>query len=143
VSSDLLRVTARVAIPRAELVVRATRSGGPGGQHVNTAATRVELVWNVRGTTALEPAARARVLGALAHRLDAAGRLRVVASEHRSQRRNREAAEARLVELLRSALTVPRVRRPTAPPRSAVEARLRAKRRRAERKRRRRLADED
>ncbi|HET7583748.1 MAG TPA: alternative ribosome rescue aminoacyl-tRNA hydrolase ArfB [Gemmatimonadaceae bacterium] len=139
----VLRVTARVAIPRAELDVRATRSGGPGGQHVNTSATRIELLWRPAESRALSEAQRERVLAALAWRLDASGAIRVVASEHRSQRRNRDAAEARLAALIRGALAVRRARVPTRPTRAAVERRLQEKRQRSERKRRRRTREDE
>ncbi|HSJ64319.1 MAG TPA: alternative ribosome rescue aminoacyl-tRNA hydrolase ArfB [Gemmatimonadaceae bacterium] len=136
--SGALRITPDLSIPRAELVARATRSGGPGGQHVNTSSTRVELLWNVRESAALDDATRARLLARLARRLDASGAVRVVASATRSQRRNRVAAEERLAELVRRALATPRKRIPTKPSRAVKEARLMAKRRRAEKKRERR-----
>jgi ribosome-associated protein len=136
--SDAVRITPDLAIPRAELVARATRSGGPGGQHVNTSSTRVELLWNVRESVALDDAMRERLLARLARRLDASGAVRVVASATRSQRRNRTEAEERLAELVRRALATPRKRIPTRPSRAAKEARLMSKRRRAEKKRERR-----
>jgi len=138
VTEDPLRVTAGVAIPRAELVIRATRSGGPGGQHVNTSSTRIELLWNAATSQALSEAQRARVLSKLATRIDADGTLRVVASQSRSQRQNRVAAEERLMELVRRALIVPKKRIPTKPSRAAKEARLTEKKRRGETKRMRR-----
>jgi ribosome-associated protein len=140
--SDDLRITPTVVIPRSELTVRATRSGGPGGQHVNTSSTRVELLWNARETSAVDPETRERLLSRLASRVDADGMVRVVASATRSQRRNREDAERRLADLVRRALAVPRKRIPTKPTRAAKEARLRAKRLRAERKRERRLEED-
>lgn len=133
-----LRVNARVAIPRDELVVRASRSGGPGGQHVNTSSTRIEVVWNVRGTRALDEAQRQRVTEKLASRLDASGALRVVSAAERSQLRNREHAEERLVELVRQALVVPRARRATKPTKASKERRLTEKKKRGETKRGRR-----
>jgi ribosome-associated protein len=136
--SDGLRITAELEIPRSELVARATRAGGPGGQHVNTSSTRVELVWNVRDSAALDEALRERLLARLARRLDASGAVRVVASATRSQRRNRDAAEARLVDLVQRALATPRKRIATRPSRAAKDARLTAKKRRGERKRQRR-----
>jgi ribosome-associated protein len=94
----------------------------------------VELVWNARETTAVDEGTRARLMERLAHRLDAEGAVRVVASATRSQRRNREEAESRLVELVKRALATPRKRIPTRPSRAAKEARLTAKRRQAEKK---------
>ena len=136
-SNDLV-VNDAVVIPRDELTVRATRAGGPGGQHVNTSSTRIEVVWNVDRTTALDGAARARVRARLASRLDAAGNLRVVAADSRSQRRNRDAAEARLATLVARALIVPKRRRATRPTAASKRARLEAKRQRSDTKRRRR-----
>ena len=137
-SDDGLRVNNTIVIPRAELVVRATRSGGPGGQHVNTSSTRIELLWNPTTSGALTDAQRARLTAKLAARLDAEGFVRVVSSESRSQRQNREAAEARLAEQVRKALVVPKKRIPTKPSRAAKERRLEAKRKRGEKKRDRR-----
>ncbi|MCU0621699.1 MAG: aminoacyl-tRNA hydrolase, partial [Gemmatimonadales bacterium] len=97
-----------VVIPAGELEWRATRSAGPGGQHVNTSATRVELVWDVARSAALSEALRARLLARLGPRLDARGRLRVVSSRRRSQLQNREAARDRLAELVAAAAAVPK-----------------------------------
>jgi ribosome-associated protein len=133
-----LAVTGTVSIPRAELQYRATRAGGAGGQHVNTSSTRIELLWNLATSQALDEEARARVTAKLASRLDGEGNLRVVSSARRSQVQNREAAEARLAELVRGALAVPRRRKPTKPTRAAKEARLGEKRKRSETKRQRR-----
>jgi ribosome-associated protein len=133
-----LAVTGTVSIPRTELQYRATRAGGAGGQHVNTSSTRIELLWNVATSQALDEEARARVSAKLASRLDGEGNVRVVSSARRSQVQNREAAEARLAELLRAALAVPRRRKPTRPTRAAKEARLGDKRKRSETKRQRR-----
>ena len=137
---DDLEVTPTVLIPRIELTERATRSGGPGGQHVNTSSTRIEIVWNVDRTTALDDVQRARVRERLGARVDADGDIRVVASDSRSQRRNRDAAEAKLMALIRRALVVPKARRATRPTAASVAKRLDEKRRRsrvkAERRRR-------
>ena len=138
-----LKVNGSVAIPRAELVVRATRAGGPGGQHVNTSSTKVEVTWNVGASTALTDAAKGRVLLALASRLDADGTLRVVASDTRSQRQNRELAEERLAALVRRALVVPRARKKTRPTRASVERRLTEKKRSGDKKRDRRYRGND
>jgi len=140
---DAIRVTQTVAIPRSELVVRATRSGGPGGQHVNTSSTRIEITWDVMRTRALTDEERTRVAGRLGTRLSDEGTVRVVASDSRSQRQNRERAEVRLSDLIRRALAVPKARKRTRVPRGAVEARLEEKRRLGERKRRRRWKGEE
>ena len=136
--SDALVVGPALSIPRAELQFRATRSGGPGGQHVNTSSTRIELLWNPDRSAAVDDAQRAAIREKLAGRLDADGNVRIVASDSRSQRQNRERAEERLAALLRDALTPRKRRRPTKRPRRADEARLAAKKKRAERKRDRR-----
>ncbi|MFP4149162.1 MAG: alternative ribosome rescue aminoacyl-tRNA hydrolase ArfB [Nitriliruptoraceae bacterium] len=124
-----------VRIPEAELHLRASRSGGPGGQHANTSDTKVELRWSVRETTALSEAQRARLTDRLASRLTADGELILTAREHRSQHRNREAVLARFRAIVGEALTPPRTRRRTRPTRASKERRLEAKRRRSELKR--------
>ena len=131
-----------VVIPAHELVVRASRSSGPGGQSVNTTDSRVELRWDVRGSAALDDAQRARLLDRLGPRLTAAGVLVVVGDEHRSQHRNRAAVRTRLRDLVAAALVPPRPRRPTRPTRGAVERRLTTKRRQAQRKGERRRPDD-
>lgn len=139
--ASVLPVTRAFAIPRAELDARATRSGGPGGQHVNTSSTRVELRWNAarsRAVQALGDELRAHLLARLAARADADGTVRVVASEHRSQRQNRDAAEARLAGLVAQALVVPKHRKPTRPTRASVARRLEGKKRQSEKKQGRR-----
>lgn len=141
--SEGLRVNGRVTIARDELEARATRAGGPGGQHVNRSATRVELLWRPATSRSLGDADRARVLERLASRVDAAGYVRVVASEFRSQRQNRDAAERRLADLVRAALVVPKRRVPTRTPRVAVERRLADKRRRSDQKRSRRPSSDE
>ncbi len=132
-----LPVTARVVIPGEELTERFSRASGPGGQGVNTTDSRVELVWDL-GASALPPDLLARLRRRLGPRL-AGDQLSVVASERRSQLRNRDAARERLTELLRQALRPPPPpRRATRPTRGAVERRLDAKKRRAQTKRHRR-----
>jgi ribosome-associated protein len=133
-----LNVTPSVAIPRTELRYRATRAGGPGGQHVNTSSTRIELLWDLSGSEAVTDEQRERIREKLAPRLDAEGMVRVVASDRRSQQQNRQAADERLVALVRHALHIPKKRRPTKPTRAAKEKRLSEKHRRAEKKRDRR-----
>jgi ribosome-associated protein len=126
------------SIPRAELTYRASRAGGAGGQHVNTSSTRIELLWNVRTTVALDDETRTRVLEKLASRIDGEGCIRIVSSARRSQLQNREAAEQRLIELVRQALVIQKRRRPTKPSRGAKEARLSEKKKRGDTKRQRR-----
>jgi ribosome-associated protein len=133
-----LEITPALRVPLAELDYRATRSGGPGGQHVNTSSTRIEVWWDVRSSPALSEEQRARLLERLSSRLDGEGRLRVVASESRSQLRNREAATERLRTLVASALVERKPRKRTKPTRAAKAARLEAKRRRSALKRERR-----
>jgi len=133
-----LDVTASFAIPRAELQYRATRAGGPGGQHVNTSSTRIELLWDLPRSQAVTEEQRERLRAKLAARLDADGMVRVVASDRRSQQQNRQAADERLVALVRQALHVPKRRKPTKPPKAAKERRLAEKRKRSDRKRDRR-----
>ena len=137
-SEEGLLVSEGVVIPRSELMYRASRAGGAGGQHVNTSSTRIELLWTVQTSQALTEDARARVLEKLASRIDGEGQIRVVSSARRSQGQNREAAEERLVELVRQALVVQKLRRPTKPSRGAKEARLNEKKKRGETKRQRR-----
>lgn len=139
----VLVVNERLHLPRAELEFRASRAGGPGGQHVNTSSTRVELLWNVRTSPALDDAQRAALLERLASRVDGQGNVRVVASDSRSQRQNRERAEERLAALLRDALVVRKKRRPTKPSRASKEERLAGKKKRGERKRNRRGGFDD
>jgi ribosome-associated protein len=139
-----LDVTVRgITIPPDELTWRFSRSPGPGGQSVNTSDTRAEVSFDLVGSTALPPAMKQRALAALEDRL-AYGVLTVAASEYRSQLRNREAAAARMAELLTAATAPPpRRRRPTRPSRASVERRLAEKQRRAQTKRLRRSADDD
>lgn len=138
-----LEVRPGLWIPWRELEVRATKSGGPGGQHVNTSSTRIELVWNVRTSSVLDDAARGLLLTAIASRLDSAGCLRIVASDTRSQKQNRELAEARLAALVARGLVVPRRRKKTKPTRGSVERRLSTKRRHADKKSNRRRENDD
>jgi ribosome-associated protein len=139
-----LDVAPDLRLPLAELDFRASRSGGPGGQHVNTSSTRVEVWWDVAASPSLSEEQRARLLMRLATRLDSSGRLRLVSSTSRSQLRNREEVTERLREMVARALEVPRPRRRTKPTRTSKLARVEAKRRRSAVKReRRRPRDED
>ncbi|HLM84785.1 MAG TPA: alternative ribosome rescue aminoacyl-tRNA hydrolase ArfB [Solirubrobacteraceae bacterium] len=127
----LLQVDRELAIPLAEIKLRASRSSGPGGQHANVTASRVEAVFDVLASPSLSEAQRARVLAR------AGERLVTVAQDERSQARNRELALERLAERLRHALTVPRSRRATSPTPAARARRLTDKRQAAQRKRER------
>lgn len=126
-----LRVTSSCRVPLAELVWRYSTSQGPGGQHVNTARTRVEVVFDVAASRVLGPRQRARLLERLGPVV------RVVVSDERSQARNRDIALRRLAERLAAGLARERPRRPTAPTAASRARRLEGKQRRAETKRRR------
>ncbi len=130
-----LRVNERVVIPAEESHETASRSGGPGGQHVNRRNTRVTLRWNVQESRALEPAQRTRVMRRLGARLTRRHHLVVHASRHRSRARNRELARRRLAEVLDEALAKRRARVATSPSRSSQRRGLEAKRRRGALKR--------
>lgn len=140
--TDDVRVDASLTIPGTEIVLRASRSGGPGGQHVNTTSTRVELRWDVRASAAPDDGQRSRLLEGLATRLTADGVLVIHSSEHRSQLRNREAAVARLRALVAEALDEPEERRGTRPSRAARRRRLEDKRERSRTKELRRRPDD-
>jgi ribosome-associated protein len=121
-----------VAIPLAEIELRASRSSGPGGQHANVTASRIEAVFDVASSRALSEEQKRRVMARAGPRLTA------VAQDARSQARNRELALERLRSRLSVALAVPRTRRATKPTRASGERRLESKRRRAQLKRGRR-----
>jgi ribosome-associated protein len=138
-----LEIGPGVVVPAAELTERFSRSSGPGGQSVNTSDTRVELRWDLAGSPSVPIEVKQRLLDRLAGRLTD-GAVVIVASEHRSQLRNREAARARLSALVHDALAPPPPpRRPTRPSRPAREERLADKRRRAAVKRDRRPVEPD
>lgn len=134
-TADAIPVDATHAIPRYELLVRATRSGGPGGQHVNTSSSRVEVRWNPGESSVLTPDEKARVAQRLGTRIDGEGWIRVAASDTRSQRQNRLLAEQRLASLIARALHVRKKRIKTSPTASSREERLRLKKLRSRRKR--------
>lgn len=128
---ERLTISPELTIPLAELRFRFSRSGGPGGQHVNRTETRVELLFDVAGSPSLSEAQRARIMRRLAGHIDGAGVLRVVSSATRSQIENRADAVARFRALLSAALRRRRPRIPTRPSAAAHERRLTAKRERA------------
>ena len=132
---DAIRVTRSVLLPLAEIELRFSRSSGPGGQHANTAETRVEAVLDVEASSALTEAQKRRVLA------KAGPALRAVAQDERSQLRNRELAVERLVGQLREALKVERRRVATKPTAVSRERRLESKRRRSHTKKLRRPPD--
>jgi len=135
---DPLRIDAELSIPLSEIELRASRSSGPGGQHANVTASRIEAVFDVEDSPTLSEAQRTRLLERLGPQVTA------VAQDARSQARNRELALERLREKLAAGLRVPKKRRPTRPGRAARERRLEHKRRTGQRKReRRRPADHD
>ena len=139
-----LRITRTVAVPEEELAFRFSRSGGPGGQNVNTRDTKVEVIFDVAQSPSLGPVQRARVIDNLAGRLDAEGKLHVVASDARTQGQNRELATERLKAILADALRPPPApRRPTKPSRAAVNRRIARKRARGQLKRQRSTTPDD
>jgi ribosome-associated protein len=133
--ADSLVVTDRVEIPLAEIELRASRSSGPGGQHANVTASRVEAVFDVTASEALTDVQKRRIADRLGDRVSA------VAQDARGQARNRELALERLRKKLAAALEPPKPRRPTKPSRAAKERRLESKRRTGQRKRQRRPPD--
>ena len=132
---DPLRVGRGVEIPLSEIELRASRSSGPGGQHANVTASRIEAVFDVASSPSLSEEQRRRVMARVGPRLTA------VAQDSRSQSRNRELALERLRGRLAAALAVPRSRRATKPSRASRQRRVESKRRRGEIKRARRRPD--
>jgi ribosome-associated protein len=131
-NSESIRVTRTVALPPGEILLRTSRSSGPGGQHAQKSETRVEAVFDVEASSALSDAQKKRVVA------KAGPVLRAVAQDERSQLRNKELATERLVEALREALRVPRHRVPTKPSKAAKQRRLDSKKRRSDTKKLRR-----
>ncbi|MFP6639784.1 MAG: alternative ribosome rescue aminoacyl-tRNA hydrolase ArfB [Myxococcota bacterium] len=130
-----LEIGGGVVIPANELHQQASRSGGPGGQHVNKTSNRVTLRWNVRHSEVLDDAQRERLLDRMGSRLTRSGELVIHVDSHRSRMRNLEDARARLAQAVAASLEVPLSRRPTRPSRAARERRMDDKRRRANLKR--------
>lgn len=141
--ADIIEVTPALVIPRAELSFRTSRSGGPGGQHVNKVETRVELLFDVANSPSLTDEQRARLLEALQSWLDSTGMLHIISERYRSQFRNREDTVERFVMLLGDALRPRKTRKPTRVPRALKEHRLQEKRKRSEVKRNRRPRGEE
>ena len=135
--NDRLEIRAGVTVPLSEILVRASRSSGPGGQHANVTASRVQAVFDVRASAALSEAQKARIAGRLGPRVTAS------AQDTRSQHRNRELALERLASRLAHALEVRRPRTKTRPTRSSQKRRVDSKKRRGAIKRDRRRPDLD
>ena len=136
--ATLLNVNPQLSIPRSEIQYRATRAGGAGGQHVNTSSTRIELLWDLNRSSAVDDDQRHRIRTKLAARLDSDGMVRIVASDRRSQGQNKQLADERLAALLNHALHIPKKRRATKPSRAAKERRLSEKKHHSDKKRTRR-----
>ncbi len=130
-------VRGRTAIPLREVELRASRSSGPGGQHANTTASRIEAVFDVTASQSLSPEQKRRVIARLGPRVVA------IAQDSRSQAQNRELALQRLAQRLAGALTVLRPRTPTRPSKGSVKRRQEAKRHQSQRKRDRRRPGEE
>ncbi|MFP4623479.1 MAG: alternative ribosome rescue aminoacyl-tRNA hydrolase ArfB [Gemmatimonadota bacterium] len=128
--ADSISISNRFTIPDSELEYQASRSGGPGGQHANTTASRIQLRWNVRASPSLSEGRRAQILERLSTRIDQDGVLQVTVDTHRSQHRNREVAAERLAELVRRALRPRKKRKTTRRTRASNEKRLRKKKHR-------------
>ena len=131
----------RVRIPMSELFFSATQSGGPGGQHVNKTATRIELRFDLENTTSLNESDKARIREKLKNKINAAGEIIVFSDRYRSQKRNREDAIEKFRQLLAQALRVPKRRGKTKPTKSSTQKRLDQKKRRSNIKRTRRDRD--
>ena len=131
----------QLEIPDYELWYTASRSGGPGGQHVNTTSSKITLHWSPADSGVLTDDQKQRVLRRLGNRINKDGVLMIDASEHRSQHRNKEIAQERLADLIRRALAPRKRRKRTRPTRGSIERRLKAKRITAERKKTRSKVD--
>jgi ribosome-associated protein len=133
-SDSVLKIAKSVSIPRSELSFRFSRSSGPGGQHVQKSSTRVELLFDVSNSPSLTEKQRQRVQKRLARYIDSKGLLHLASESERSQLRNREEVVARFQSLMRGALKRRKRRKPTKPTAASKEKRLKAKRKRSEKK---------
>lgn len=137
-----IKITNRVRVPASEVELSYARSGGPGGQHVNKTASKVQLRWNARTSSALSDADRELLEKRLASKLTKDGELVVASEKHRDQGRNVDDAVERFALLVRRAIRRPTPRKKTRPSRAARERRLRSKRHRSDLKRQRRAPPE-
>lgn len=132
--SDDVVIHKRLTIPGRELRIRASRSGGPGGQHVNTSSTKVELLWDVKASPSLNEKQRARILKRLENRIDKEGVLHLTEGGTRSQHANRQVVTERFRKLVRKALRRRKRRIPTKPTKASQERRLEEKKQRGRKK---------
>lgn len=138
-----IRINRNLEIPDHELEFRFSPSGGPGGQHANKSATRVELVWNVAASPTLGPRQRQRLMTALRNRIDGTGNLRLASDRQRSQMQNRHDVIERFQTLIRRSLVPPKKRVGTKPSKASKEKRLAAKKHRSDIKKNRRVRPDD
>lgn len=136
---DGLFIQSTITIPENEIEIIASRSGGPGGQHVNKTSSRITVRWNVRDTAALPPHLKERIMQKLAHQVSGDGFISVHNSSSRSQYQNKDAAMQSLAILIRNALRVPKKRIATTMPTAIHEARLHSKNKRGVIKKQRRV----
>ena len=129
-AADII-INDRITVPAAELSYTASRSSGPGGQHVNTSDTRIQVRWNLEQSEAFSETQKNRLRRALQSRLTESGELILASDSHRSQRRNSEDVTQRLAAIIRANLTPPKPRKKTRPTRASKERRLEDKRRRS------------
>ena len=136
---DDIKINRSLIIPGAELELRFSPSGGPGGQHANKAATRAELTWNLTESQVLGPRQRQRLQAALRHRIDSSGNLRLTSDRNRSQLQNRNDVIRRFATLVREGLRPAKPRVETKPSRASKEKRLEQKKKRSETKQNRKV----
>jgi ribosome-associated protein len=135
---EIITLNDKISIPVSELEIRFSRSGGPGGQHVNKTSTQTELTFDLVNSPSIPEEEREWLIEKLKHRLDSSGRLRFTSQDTRSQRQNKAIVLERFEEVLRHALRRPKKRRPTKPSKAAVQRRIEAKKKRSETKSQRR-----
>lgn len=136
-----IQIYKNLEIPDYEVWYTASRSGGPGGQHVNTTSSKITLNWSPADSSVFDEHQKRRIQRRLGNRINKEGVLSIDASDHRSQHRNKEIAQERLAELIRNALRQRKKRKRTRPTRGSIERRLKAKRVRSERKKTRAKVD--